>query len=183
MATHSSDLAWRIPGMREPAGLSSMGLHRVRYDWSDLAAAALISVYQMEGFQRHKNQGDNWQGWDGHMTKKQQELITNKDIFIFCYPYYRPNDYAVPKIVLNIFSHNNTFYVCGQKDDFNSQWSGLASDSSPQTRLLHISGTAWLTGLVGSLEGRPTTLHEFSIINFPPNHLQTNQPTYSHFLE
>ena len=40
MATHSSVLAWRIPGMGEPGGLPSMGLHRVGYDWSDLAAAA-----------------------------------------------------------------------------------------------------------------------------------------------
>ena len=40
MATHSSVLAWRIPGMGEPSGLPSMGLHRVRHDWSDLAAAA-----------------------------------------------------------------------------------------------------------------------------------------------
>ena len=38
MATHSSILAWRIPGMREPGGLPSMGSHRVRHDWSDLAA-------------------------------------------------------------------------------------------------------------------------------------------------
>ena len=40
MATHSSVLAWRIPGMVEPGGLPSMGLHRVGHDWSDLAAAA-----------------------------------------------------------------------------------------------------------------------------------------------
>ena len=40
MATHSSVLAWRIPGVGEPGGLPSMGLHRVRHDWSDLAAAA-----------------------------------------------------------------------------------------------------------------------------------------------
>ena len=33
-------LAWRIPGMEEPSGLLSMGSHRVRHDWSDLAAAA-----------------------------------------------------------------------------------------------------------------------------------------------
>ena len=38
MATHSSTLAWRIPGMGEPGGLPSMGSHRVRHDWSDLAA-------------------------------------------------------------------------------------------------------------------------------------------------
>ena len=40
MATHSSVLAWRIPGMGEPGGLPSMGLRRVGHDWSDLAAAA-----------------------------------------------------------------------------------------------------------------------------------------------
>ena len=32
MATHSSVLAWRIPGMEEPGELSSMGLHRVGHD-------------------------------------------------------------------------------------------------------------------------------------------------------
>ena len=40
MATHSSVLAWRIPGMGEPGGLPSMGSHRVGHDWSHLAAAA-----------------------------------------------------------------------------------------------------------------------------------------------
>ena len=39
MATHSSVLAWRIPGMGKPGGLLSMGLHRVRHDSSDLAVA------------------------------------------------------------------------------------------------------------------------------------------------
>ena len=42
MATHSSVLAWRIPGTGEPGGLSSMGLHSVGHDWSDLAAAAVL---------------------------------------------------------------------------------------------------------------------------------------------
>ena len=39
MATHSSVLAWRIPGMEEPGELLSMGSHRFGRDWSDLAAA------------------------------------------------------------------------------------------------------------------------------------------------
>ena len=43
MATHSSVLAWRIPGMGEPGGLPNMGSHRVGHDWSDLAAAAAAS--------------------------------------------------------------------------------------------------------------------------------------------
>ena len=40
MATPSSVLAWRIPGMGEPGGLQSMELHRVGHNGSDLAAAA-----------------------------------------------------------------------------------------------------------------------------------------------
>ena len=40
MATHSSVLAWRVPGMGEPGGLPSLGSHRVGHDWSGLAAAA-----------------------------------------------------------------------------------------------------------------------------------------------
>jgi len=39
MATHSSVLAWKIPGTGEPGGLLSMGSHRVRHDSSDLAVA------------------------------------------------------------------------------------------------------------------------------------------------
>ena len=44
MATHSSVLAWRIPGTGKPGGLLSMGLHRVGYDRSDLAAAAAAAA-------------------------------------------------------------------------------------------------------------------------------------------
>ena len=50
MATHSSILAWRIPGMEEPGGLPSVGLHRVRPSWSDLAAAAGPPNWQVEDF-------------------------------------------------------------------------------------------------------------------------------------
>ena len=45
MATHSSVLAWRIPGMGEPGRLPSMGSHRVGHDWSDLAADILLCLY------------------------------------------------------------------------------------------------------------------------------------------
>ena len=47
MATCSSTLAWRIPGTGEPGGLPSMELHRVGHDWSDLAAAAVFSFYNV----------------------------------------------------------------------------------------------------------------------------------------
>ena len=48
MATHSSILAWRIPGTGEPGGLPSMGSHRVGHDWSDLAAAAAAAAAAIE---------------------------------------------------------------------------------------------------------------------------------------
>ena len=50
METHSSVLSWRIPGTGEPGGLPSMGSHRVRHEWSDLAAAAAAAciTYKIE---------------------------------------------------------------------------------------------------------------------------------------
>ena len=45
MATHSSVLAWRIPGMGEPRGLPSVGSHRVGHNWSDLAARCFLTSY------------------------------------------------------------------------------------------------------------------------------------------
>ena len=45
MATHSSVLAWRIPGTEEPGRLPSMWSHRVGLDWSDLAARCLLTFY------------------------------------------------------------------------------------------------------------------------------------------
>ena len=44
MAIHSSVLAWRIPGIREPGGLPSMESHRVRHNWCNLSAAAAHSL-------------------------------------------------------------------------------------------------------------------------------------------
>ena len=58
MANLSSVLAWRIPGAGEPGGLLSMGSHRVRHDWSDLAADLAATV---EKFYFHK-----WEIWIAH---------------------------------------------------------------------------------------------------------------------
>ena len=44
MATHSSVLAWRTPGMGEPGGLPSTGSHRVGNDGSDLVVAVAVRV-------------------------------------------------------------------------------------------------------------------------------------------
>ena len=52
MATHSSVLAWRIPGTGEPGGLPSLESHRVGHDWSDLAVAQMV-----------KNPPAMWETW------------------------------------------------------------------------------------------------------------------------
>ena len=65
MATHSIVLAWRIPGMGEPSGLSSLGSHRVGCDWSDLAAAAAAAaagVGTRQGAQKVQGCGDGKAG-------------------------------------------------------------------------------------------------------------------------
>ena len=53
-ATHSSVLAWRIPGTGESGGLPSLGSHRVGHDWSDLAAA--ITLQYCIGFAIHQHE-------------------------------------------------------------------------------------------------------------------------------
>ena len=53
MATHSSVLAWGIPGTGEPGGLPSMGSHRGRHDLSDLAAAAFFPILLFSSISLH----------------------------------------------------------------------------------------------------------------------------------
>ena len=48
MATHSSVLAWGIPGTSEPGGLPSMGSHRVGHNRSNLAAAAAAMIFSSD---------------------------------------------------------------------------------------------------------------------------------------
>ena len=66
MATHSSVLAWRIPGMAEPGGLPLVGSHRVGHDWSDLAAAArglvLLVSYPWAGVSIHGSNPSHFPG-------------------------------------------------------------------------------------------------------------------------
>ena len=76
MATHSSVLAWRIPGTEEPSGLLSLGSHRVGHDWSDAAAAAAVlclALYIAYLFSTHSNPRSNlgvWCYWWPHFTNK-----------------------------------------------------------------------------------------------------------------
>ena len=70
MATHSSVLAWRIPGTGEPGGLPSMGSHRVGHDWSDLAAAAATEAEDIK---------QRWQEYTEELYKKDLHDPDNHD--------------------------------------------------------------------------------------------------------
>ena len=59
MATHSTVLAWRIPGMGEPGGLPSLGSHRVGHDWSDLAAALFMFCPVFEELEEDEPEGSS----------------------------------------------------------------------------------------------------------------------------
>ena len=63
MATHSSILAWRIPGTAKPGGLLSTGSHRVGHDWSDLAAAAVAVKGMVFPVVVYRCELDHKEGW------------------------------------------------------------------------------------------------------------------------
>ena len=93
MATHSSVLAWRIPGTAEPGRLPSVGSHRVGHDWSDLAAAARDAKSRLTGkdadagkYWRQEEKGTienemaGWHHWlSGHEVEQLQELVKDRE--------------------------------------------------------------------------------------------------------
>ena len=102
MATHSSILAWRIPGMAEPGGLLSMGSHRIRHDWSDLAAAAhtnkvMLKILQARlqqyvnyelpyiqaGFR--KGRGNQRSNCQHSLDHQKSERVPEKHLFLLCW--------------------------------------------------------------------------------------------------
>ena len=88
MATHSSVLAWRIPGMREPGGLLSMGSHRVRHNWSDLPAAAasnVISKCNVISKKTLKNQHTHTHTHTNIKREKHIKMMSHKHIYLRMY--------------------------------------------------------------------------------------------------
>ena len=79
MATHSSVLAWRIPGTGEPGGLPSMGSHRVGHDWSNLAAAAAaVCMWELE--HKESRAAKNWCFWTVVLEKTLESPLDCKEV-------------------------------------------------------------------------------------------------------
>ena len=75
MATHFSVLAWRIPGTGEPGGLPSVGSHRVRHDWSNLAAAAAVVNFMLYEFLFNRLYWKVSSKWLHHLNFYQRWMI------------------------------------------------------------------------------------------------------------
>ena len=95
MATHSSFLAWRIPGTGEPGGLTSMGSH----NWSDLEAAAagkghqewfqlyILKVYHILLLSSHYNQDSKYlSSWSFPVPLGNCSFLPLSTIFILLLP-------------------------------------------------------------------------------------------------
>ena len=74
MATHSSVLAWRIPGTGEPGGLPSMGSHRVGHDWSDSAGACVWKEVRIQ-FRPNNNNTVLRARWAGEEQKEGERKL------------------------------------------------------------------------------------------------------------
>ena len=85
MATHSSALAWRIPGVGELGGLPSLGSHRVGHDWSDIAAAAASFSGDIFCNYRTLSKPRNWLA---PLIQLTTELIQISPFFFFACPQF-----------------------------------------------------------------------------------------------
>ena len=94
MASHSSVLAWWIPGTGEPGGLPSMESHRVVHDWSDLAASAADQTTQSSlSFNLPLAQLDPWPSCIWTSTCHEHSL----HVFIVSFPIFLPNVHSTIK--------------------------------------------------------------------------------------
>ena len=75
METHSSILAWRIPWTEEPAGLQSIGLQRVRHEWSDLSCTSndgIIFILRKIWSKPRRKVYGSWESW---LCKKESSFL------------------------------------------------------------------------------------------------------------
>ena len=82
IATHSSVLAWRIPGMGEPGGLPSLGSHRVGHDWRDLAVGSTqtnqLQLFMDMSWERELLQPEGTCPWLAGVYKNSRGIWGNK---------------------------------------------------------------------------------------------------------
>ena len=88
MATHSSVLAWRVPGTGKPGGLPSMGSHRVGHDWSDLAVINFTNL--------------NWNWCQRPQIGTSPEVFKHTWIYIFLQKQKHPQTLSLPLLLISL---------------------------------------------------------------------------------
>ena len=92
MAPHSSTLAWKIPGTGEPGRLPSMGSHRVRHGWSNLAAAVAAGDLFIVGLSYHTINNSPFHGLfgpifsDHHLIQPQLDYVCYTTLLLCACP-------------------------------------------------------------------------------------------------
>ena len=123
MATHSSVLAWRIPGTVEPGGS-----HRIRHDWNDLAAAADFAL-------RNTLQISTDYSLEGLMLKLKLQYFGHL---------IRRTDSLEKTLMLG--------KIEGRREGDNRGWDGWMASLTQWTWVWARSGSQWWTGRPGMLQ-------------------------------
>jgi len=152
MATHSSVLAWGIPGTAEPGGLLSMGSHRVRHNWSDLAAAAYghttfhLPICQLMVF------------WVVY-TLELYTAVMNIHIQVFVWTYIFISFECIPRngisghmIILCLTFWKATILFCKMATLYTTPNDGISSSFSTSSPNLLLSVSFIIAILVGVME-------------------------------
>ena len=105
MATHSSVLALRIPGMGEPGGLPSMRSHRVGHDWSDLAA----DIHKYEGQTLGDGEGLGGMVCCSPWGRKESDL-TDTEQYNSIYIHIHTHTYMLMCVCVYVYVYKHTFF-------------------------------------------------------------------------
>ena len=162
MATHSSVLAWRIPGMGEPGGLPPMGSHRVGHDWSDLAAAAAAGAQEVK---KLPAMGETWVqslGWEDPL---EEGMATHSSILAWKIPWMQEpgrlqsmgslgvgHDWVTSLSLVGEENGNPLHYSCPESPrDGGAWWAAIYGVTQIRTRLKQLRSSSSLFSMSVSL--------------------------------
>ena len=85
MATHSSILAWRIPGMEEPGRLQSTGLQRAGHDWATKLACMHEQLFVSHTYIMNPNKNSGH--WSSDLLPWFSSFQSLSDVWLFVTPW------------------------------------------------------------------------------------------------
>ena len=106
MATHSSILAWRIPGTEEPDGLLSMGSRRVGHDWSNSSSSLPSNCQVGIAFDKYNKR------LEGRYRIKSRLFLSFISLYSWCYPWQGSHSLLPPTFITqpSTCPHDSNFH-------------------------------------------------------------------------